>query len=149
MLLLEELENVGCWRNLSPVYFQRIAALAQLKEQAADTVLFREGQSSPCIYFVLQGKVVLEIKGADGGVIPVFEVGPGELLGWSPVLGPGPMTATARTLTRCRLAALDAAQVLDLCARDPEFGVEFFRCLAAALARRLSATRWQLPPAPR
>jgi CRP-like cAMP-binding protein len=149
MILLDELENVSYWRDLCPRYFRHIAALAQLVEFPADTVLFRERQSAPHIYFVLEGEVALTIQAAGERLIALDQVGPGELLGWSPLLRLGPMTATARTLTRCRLTALDADQVLARCQDDPAFGAEFFRCLAAVLARRLSATRRRLPAAPR
>ena len=70
--------------------------------------------------------------------------GPGELLGWSPVLGLGPMTATARTLTPCRLIAIDAGRIVELGKQDPLFGNEFLRRTAIALAKRLNATRLQL-----
>ena len=55
------------------------------------------------------------------------------------------MTATARALTSCRVAALDAEQVRTLAERDTRFGMEFFRSMSAALAERLRATRLQLP----
>jgi CRP-like cAMP-binding protein len=66
------------------------------------------------------------------------------LLGWSPLLDVGPLTATARTLAPTRLLVLDAAQVQALCARDTGFGYEFMRRVARVLSRRLDATRRQL-----
>jgi CRP-like cAMP-binding protein len=71
-------------------------------------------------------------------------IGSGELLGWTPLLGPGPMTATARALTPTQLVVINAAQVLALCTHDPKFGYELLRRTARALARRLAATRLQL-----
>jgi CRP-like cAMP-binding protein len=144
MVLLEELENVSFLRNFSPPCFKQIAMLAQLKEYEAGTGLFAEGEDTSWIFIVLQGDVVLEIQVPGAGSVAVQHVGPGELLGWSPVLGLGPMTAGARALTRCRLAALDAGQIQTLCQRDPWFGVEFYRHIAVTLANRLSATRRQL-----
>jgi CRP-like cAMP-binding protein len=88
--------------------------------------------------------VGLEIKVPDSGGIQIHRVGPGELLGWSPLLGRRAMTASARALTRCRVAALDAGQLAAAWEQDPKFGMAFFRCLAAALAERLHATRVQL-----
>jgi CRP-like cAMP-binding protein len=57
------------------------------------------------------------------------------------------MTATARAVGRCRVAALDAEQILALADLNPKFGREFYRCTAAALAERLRATRLQIPEA--
>jgi CRP-like cAMP-binding protein len=74
----------------------------------------------------------------------VYTAGPGELIGWSPVLEQRRMTATARATTVCRLAAFEADRVRQLCEKDPQFGVAFLRQLALALSERLSHTRRRL-----
>ena len=141
MILLDELAEVEFLRGLSPEYVRRIAQAARLEERLADTVLFREGESCPSVYLVLRGRVALEVGVPGRGAVSVQTVEPGELLGWSPLLRLGPMTATARTLSRCRLAVLDAAQLLALGEHEPRFGVEFLRRTAVAVARRLIAAR--------
>jgi CRP-like cAMP-binding protein len=125
-------------------YLRQIAGLAQLVEHDAGEVIFAEGQPERFIYLILKGAVALDIKVPDFEDIYVHRVGPGELLGWSPLLGRRAMTATARALTRCRLAALDAERVAELAEKDPRFGLEFFRAVAGALAERLHATRLHL-----
>jgi CRP-like cAMP-binding protein len=149
MVLAEELENVAFVRQFTPAHQKKLAGLARLKEHQADDVIFAEGEHCPEVYLVLDGEVGLEIRVPGCGVIEVHRIGPGGLLGWSPVLGGGPMTATAHTATRCRLAALDADQIVALADRDPRFGLEFFRRMSAALAERLRATRLQIPESAR
>ena len=73
------------------------------------------------------GNVALEVRVTGGSEQRVNTVGPGDLLGWSPVLNQLPMTAGARALTPVRLIALDAAKVLALCQQDPRFGFTFMR----------------------
>jgi CRP-like cAMP-binding protein len=144
MILPEEMACIEFLQKLGASYANQIAQLAQLKEYPAGAVLFREGQKSAFIYFVLRGTVGLEIKTPSQKAVPVQTVGPGELLGWSPVLGSHSMTATARALDRCRLAALAVDPLLALCEHDPHFGKAFLRQLATALADRLRATRLRL-----
>jgi CRP/FNR family transcriptional regulator, cyclic AMP receptor protein len=144
MILLDMLEDFDFLRDLAPEHLRQVAEIGQLREYPPGTVLFHEGQASHEVYLVMRGEVTLEVDLPDRGAVPLQTVGPGEPLGWSPVLGLGPMTATARTLSWCRLIALDARRTLTLCADEPRFGVEFFRRMAATLARRLSATRLQL-----
>lgn len=141
MILLDELAEVAFVRGLAPEHVRQLALLARSQECLAGTVLFREGQESASVYLVLRGNVSLEIEVSGRGPVPVQTVTAGELLGWSPVLRLGPMTATARALTRCRLAVLDAARVVALTEQDPRFGVEFLRRTAATMAQRLSAAR--------
>jgi CRP-like cAMP-binding protein len=144
MVPLDELEELAFCEGLAPEHLHLIARAARLQEHLPGTVLFREGHESPYVYLLLQGEVSLEVEVPGEGALSVQELGAGELLGWSPVLGLGPMTGTARTLTRCRLAALAAADVRALGRQDPLFGAEFLRRTATALAQRLRATRLQL-----
>jgi CRP-like cAMP-binding protein len=149
MILPEELEVVGFLKRLDPAHANRIAMLARLQERAPQAVLFEEGCPSAHVYFLLSGAVLLEMKAA-GGPLQIQTVGAGELLGWSPLLGIGPMTATARTVTGCRLAALEVSALLQFCETDPRFGLALMRQIAVVLAERLHATRTRLlnnPPA--
>jgi CRP-like cAMP-binding protein len=144
MILPQELEVVGFLKLLDPAHAGRVAMLARLQERAPQTVLFEEGLPSAHIYFVLSGSVLLEMKVAGGSPIPIQAVGAGELLGWSPLLGIGPMTATARTVTGCRLAALEVPALRQLCDSDPRFGMALMRQVAFVLAERLHAARTRL-----
>lgn len=145
MVLLEELEDIDLLQHFSPTYRKQIAALANLQDCPAGSCIFKEGDHTHQVYLVAEGKVILEIKVPSLGVVQVHRVGPGELLGWSPILRRGVMTATARALSDCRLIALDGEQIRTLTERDTRFGMEFFRAMSAALAERLRATRLQLP----
>jgi CRP-like cAMP-binding protein len=144
MVLLDEIQDLAFFRGCAPELIKQVALVAQLQEHLPGTVLFSEGHPSPWVYLLLQGEVNLEIDVPGHGALLIQTLGSGELLGWSPVLATGPMTATARALTRCRLAALDAAQILKISECDLRFGLEFFRRTALALAQRLRATRLQL-----
>jgi CRP-like cAMP-binding protein len=141
MILPEELEAANALRNLSQGHRNQIATLLRLRECPEGTVLFHEGEESPFIYFVLAGEAHLEIEEPHGETVEVYTAGPGDMLGWSPVLGGRAMTATARTATRCRLAILGADQVQALCKRDPGFAAAFLREVGLILSDRLRHTR--------
>ena len=114
------------------------------EQYPAGSVLFREGEHLHHICIVVEGNVAIEISGPDRRMRRIHTVGTGELLGWSPVLGPAAMTATARALTDVRVVAIDAAAILAVCEADPKFGYAFMRRVANALAARLNANRLQL-----
>ncbi len=144
MVVLETLEKLSFLEGFPPNYLKPLAAVAEVVSVPADEVLFREGEKSPCIYLLISGKVALEIWAAGNGATRIQTVGPGKLLGWTPILTQGPMTARAIALEPCRLVAINAMQVLDACTQNPRFGMEFMRRTAIALSRRLHATRQQL-----
>jgi len=147
MILPEELEGVPFLQALDAPHRNRIAEIAQLQECMQGTLLFREGQNSSHIYWLLSGSISLEVQEPDGEAVEVATAGPGDLLGWSPVLGRRAMTATAWATSRCRLAVLHVPQILALCGRDPHFGSAFHRQIALVLADRLSSARRHLAAA--
>ena len=130
----ETLKHIQFLQDFSDDYLQQLAEMAEIKEFPADGVVFREGQLSPSVYLVVQGNLALEFNVPSRGDMQFQTLGAGELLGWTAVLGPGPMTATARVQTPSTLLVLNAAQIQALCARDPSFGSAFMHHLARALA---------------
>ena len=144
MVALETLKHVDFLEGFPPEYLKPLAAVAEMVSVPAGEVLFREGEESPCIYLVISGKVALEIWATGRGATRIQTVGPGRLLGWTPILTKQPMTAQAVAMEPCRLIALNALQVLEACAQNPSFGMEFMRRTALAVSRRLNATRQQL-----
>jgi CRP-like cAMP-binding protein len=121
-----------------------LADVARVEDISSATVLFREGQESGAVFLVVSGEVALEIASPNRGRLRFQTVGPGELLGWSPLLGQPLMTATARALTPAQVIRLEAAPLLKLCQEHPRFGMEVMRRSASALSKRLAATRLQL-----
>jgi CRP-like cAMP-binding protein len=141
MVLPEELQRVEFLCELGEPNLGKIAAMARLKEHGEGTILFREGEAVPVIYFLLSGEVRLVTDLGNGESLTIYTAGPGEMIGWSPLLGRGEMTATACVSSLCRLAVLDAKQVLRLCEEDPHFGMAFLRQVIVFLSDRLASTR--------
>lgn len=144
MILQEELEGIEFLRNLGDQHLARIAMQATLKEYTPGSVVFGEGQDSSSIYFVLSGEIALSVKEDGGQSVEVYTARAGELIGWSPVLGRHAMTATAQAKTPCRLAVLDASQILEMCQTYPRFGLAFLREIGVTLSDRLQGTRRRL-----
>jgi CRP-like cAMP-binding protein len=141
MILPEELEAIEFLRNLGQAHLTQLALMARLKECQEGSILFHEGQDSPFIYFVLSGEVGLEVEEQGAESAKVYTARPGELLGWSPLLGRRAMTATARAASRCRLAVLSVEQIKALCDKDIRFGLALLRQIGLVVSDRLSNTR--------
>jgi CRP-like cAMP-binding protein len=141
MILPEEMAKVGFLQNLGEPYLSQIAAIARLEECGEGTSLFSEGETSPVFYFILSGEVKLVTQLIDEEPFTIYHAGPGELIGWSSLLGRNAMTATACVSSRSRLAVLDAKRVLKLCQQDPHFGLAFLQQVIVFLSDRLACTR--------
>jgi CRP-like cAMP-binding protein len=144
MLPREGLEGLRFLHGLRAEYLDQIAAIAEARDVPADGFVFREGEASAHVFVVASGRISLLVRVPGHGPVRVHTLGEGELLGWTPLLGAGVMTATARAAVPSRLVALHAPQLLALIEHDPRLGVELMRRVAAALAQRLNSTRLQL-----
>jgi CRP-like cAMP-binding protein len=141
MVLPQELETADFTVEMSEPHLRQLATMARLRECPAGTVLFKEEEDSPFIYCVLRGCVSLQVREPYGESVEVDAVGPGELLGWSPVFGRHAMTASAHTTSPCRLLVFDAKQIVELCERDAQFALAFLRRVGLHVSARLRKTR--------
>jgi CRP/FNR family transcriptional regulator, cyclic AMP receptor protein len=143
-ILAPTLEQLGFLHDMVSDDLEKIADIASVRDFDEYDVVFREGDPAEDIYLVVSGTVSLEVCAAGIGCKQILTLGPGELLGWSSLLGQSRYTARARTPQSTRLVQINVAQLMQLCDQDPRFGYDLMRRTALALAKRLSATRIQL-----
>jgi CRP-like cAMP-binding protein len=135
--------RIPAFAGLHSAEKRAIAAIAAEEKVSAGTVLFRESDPSDDLYFVLAGRVSLGMRAAGPGETIVLSLGPGELCGWSALLG-GRRVATVRITEGGALLRLPGRALRDLCDADPRIGYAVMRQLFAALAQRLHDTRIQM-----
>lgn len=142
--LAEALQVSAFVAVLSPDVTQSLAEGARWKRCPAGTVLFCEGERSDAFYILHCGHVTLDMRLPARGCTQLLTLGPGEIVAWSALVGDGRMTATATAADEVELIELSGSELLKRCDADPQFGYHLMRRLAAALARRLLATRLQM-----
>ena len=123
---------------------QALADAARWRTYSTGTVIFREGERSNTFYIVHRGHVTLDMALPVHGGTRLITLGPGEVVAWSALVGDGRMTATAAAADEVELIELPGPELLKRCEADPQFGYHLMRRLAAALAKRLLATRLQM-----
>jgi CRP-like cAMP-binding protein len=143
-ILLERLRAAPFLAGVAEDNLRRLVPAVQAADYPPATVLFGQGQKLTQVFLLEEGQVALEVHAPRHGAQRVDTVRAGELLGWSPLLGGGPMTATARALTAVRVLALDADRILSLCRQDPALAFALLRRTAEVLAHRLAATRLRM-----
>ncbi|MBI2480121.1 MAG: cyclic nucleotide-binding domain-containing protein [Planctomycetia bacterium] len=140
----ETLRGIQFLRDLPEELIDQLSGVARIVEIPAGAVIFRQGEAASTLYLVVAGNVSLEVCAPGVGCKRILTVGPGELLGWSPVLEQGRLTATARSISATEAVAFSGPQILAICEQNTRFGYEFMKRAALALAKRLNATRLQL-----
>lgn len=141
--VFETLRSLAFFRGMNDSEIRSLASLAKPVEFSAGTVIFNESDVATHSYLIVEGSVLLEICGPDK-CTTILTIGPGELLGWSTMLGAPRLTATARCLETTRAIEVVGSEVLALCEQDHGFGYQLMKCIARTLSGRLTATRLQL-----
>mgnify|MGYP002622853674 CR=1 FL=1 len=142
--ILETLRGVEFLHDIADEHLVRLAEIARPIDFPPRTEMFRESDKAKNVYLIVSGKVSLYMCAPKVGCRQLMEVGPGEIVGWSPLVERERLSDTALTLTDTKTIALNGEEILRLCADNPQFGFEFMRRAAIALSQRLSATRLQL-----
>ncbi len=129
---------------LSPANLMKLVSIAEFKELQSGQYLFREGQENHRVFVLLEGQLDLTMTVPGRGPTRILTLGPSELVAWSAILGEGIMTSSAICVEPAQLIAVDCQSVLEMIRTDSEFGCEFMKMMASALAKRLLATRLQM-----
>ncbi len=139
--ILEELRFSAA---LPSEVLERIAIAASLAHYSQGEFLFREGLDNHNLFLIREGRIALEMNVPGRGPVRLMTLGPGEMVGWSALLGQGRMTASAIVVQDAELVVSPADRLQQECAASGEFGYQLMRQMAEALSRRLVATRLQL-----
>src|SRR5262249_53571811 len=108
--------------GLPPTVRAALAALAARRDYHAGSVLFREGMAADDLFLINSGLVALDLNVSGRGPVRILTIGPGEMLGWSALLGRSSMTATATALEETTAFAISGIQLRSLCDQNYEAG---------------------------
>ncbi len=140
----QELSEFDFCRGLSDTSRIRLAELISPVELGEHQIVFRTGDPAENSYLIADGLVALEICAPGVGCRRMMTAGPGELIGWSPLVEGARYAATARTVGRCRLLKISGSALRQACMADSRFGFEIMRSIVNVLSTRINAARLQL-----
>jgi cAMP-binding proteins - catabolite gene activator and regulatory subunit of cAMP-dependent protein kinases len=141
----ELLRSIPLLADLTEEHQKIIANISSIRPFRENEEIFHEGDTSDCLYLVLDGRVALEIHIPNRGRSRILTVEPQEMLGWSGITDVVPRrTLTARGVCDGRLLCIDAPKLIQACEQDHDLGFVVMHHVANVIAGRLMATRMQL-----
>lgn len=117
---------------------------SRLLKLPASTKLFQEGSVEDEVFIISSGHIRLSMNVPGRGDVPFLTTGPGELVGWSGLIGDGQMTATATSIDDTTLIAMSGKRLKELCNCEKDLGYVLLQRVAQVLSQRLLSTRLQL-----
>lgn len=142
--MLHALRELRFAAGLSDEDVYKLAGISELVSFPAGKTIFTEGSIAEHIFLLRNGRVELRMCAPAQGCMTMLTVEGGDLLGWSPALTQGEMTATAVTIKDTQAIKIAAETLKALCDADHDIGYEMMKRIAIALSRRLTATRLQV-----
>ena len=116
--------------------FVKEAMAATTKENLEEgQVVFREGDPAESFYILVKGRIKLTLGEKSREVYVAYQ--PGEIIGWSSLIGRDTLSATARCLEPTILSKVDRQRFLDILGKYPTEGATLFQRVATMLGNRL------------
>ncbi|MGD0814992.1 MAG: Crp/Fnr family transcriptional regulator [Verrucomicrobiota bacterium] len=129
--------------DMKPEHLKKLVGVAMFKQFERDHVVFREGEPANRFYLICHGKIALECR---SGVhpAPVLQfIGQGDVLGWSWLFPPYYWHFDACTVEATSAIFFYGTRLRDQAEKDPDFGHELMKRVAAVVIKRLQLVRVQ------
>jgi CRP-like cAMP-binding protein len=130
--LQEELKKCKALNNLSEAQLLAVIKAGKTLPAEAGQLLFKEGDDSVAMYFLLSGQV--DIKGKAGNITSIRQY---ELFGEMGVIAKTPRSATMTAFYKSVIFALPRDKFYELVAADRDFGYLFYKNLVDVLIAKL------------
>lgn len=124
--------------ELGPEVIPDIAAHTRLAEVQAGAEILGHRQADRDVYFLLRGRVRINMVATSGRQITYDILDPGEMFGELAAIDGQPRSASVLAEDQCTLGVLSGQHLLELCARHPALALCVMQRLAR-LARGLAA----------
>jgi CRP-like cAMP-binding protein len=148
MVEIDELRRSKVLRDLNDRELAEVAKLGTLWKRPAGVRVITEGSEAAGVYLLQEGRVEVRMTSRDGHEVAIDELGPGDLFGWSSVLGRPTFHGAIWTLEDCTLIVMDGKKLRALFEANNHIGYRVFREIADVVARRLETLRSRLADQP-
>jgi CRP-like cAMP-binding protein len=141
MITIDTLRSCEVFAELTDEELLQILPFCREEQHPKDEVMFSEGDEATTFYILEAGQVSLQYM-----ICPQPEYcqdarilldKPGDFMGWSSLVKPSRMTASALCLTDVNLVAIDSKRLNELMEHDSHIGFALLKELAGSLNKRL------------
>lgn len=123
------------FQDLDRDQLMQVAALVEESSVQPEEVLLAEGDPARYVFVMCKGNAIAQMK-LDRGWISLGLVGPGEVAGWSALIGGQVYPASVKALTPARVARIETAGLTLLMNLEPSIGYPIHRQLSSIFYRQ-------------
>lgn len=135
----EVLRKFKIFEELNDRELEQIAHAAKTEELGEGAHLTEAGFAATTLYLIIDGRVTLHVRGPKGESLPVDELGPGQILGWSTLVGPYIYTATGITAEKTNLIAFNGSKLRQIFEINNHIGYRVLKGMGNVISKRIAA----------
>jgi hypothetical protein len=143
-VLPDHIEAVAIFRDLSEEQISKVLALSEKETLPSGTTVFHQGDEARRLYIVDSGRVAINTSIQDGKWAPVCIVSAGGIFGWSCLVPPYQLTASATTFEETTVTRFEGAELKELFSREPAIGYVMIQNVGGLISSRLKNARLEL-----
>jgi CRP/FNR family cyclic AMP-dependent transcriptional regulator len=136
---VQDLREFKIFEELNDRELETIAKIAKTEELGKGAQLTQVGHSAANLYLIKKGLVTVMTPGPEGRDLPVDEVGPGQIVGWSTLTGPYLYTATTVTAEKATLIVVNGNKLRQVFEINNHIGYRVLKGIGYVVARRMAA----------
>ncbi len=143
MVSTEILRSFSLFSGLGQTELAGIAKLCRERAYESGSLIFTIGGSATDVYLLETGKVDIQIefKIHDYEIMStVYTVGKGEIFGWSALVPPHRLTASARCEGKADVIMINGKELMEFLEKDRRIGYVVMKNLSALISSRLAST---------
>ena len=106
--------------------------------------IYQQGELANRFYLILEGKVLIESKVKERGMVPIRTLGPGDDVGWAWLFPPYYMHFSACAVEPTRTVFFYGTRLREKCQTNHELGYQLMKRVAEVVVRNLNATQQRL-----
>jgi CRP/FNR family transcriptional regulator, cyclic AMP receptor protein len=129
------LAGSGIFQGVDPSAVRALVAQLQSVEFRRGHRIFGEGDPGERLYIIVEGKVKIGRRTADGRENLLTIMGPSDMFGELSIFDPGPRTSSATAITEVSAVSMDRHDLKTWIAGRPEIAEQLLRVLARRLRR--------------
>ena len=135
-----ELRAFKIFEELNDRELETVAKIAKTETLGVGARLTEFGTPASRLYLVREGSVtVMMPAGPAGKEIPVDEIGPGDVIGWSAITGPFLYTASTECSQASTLIVLNSNRLRELFETNNHIGYRVLKGIGNVISRRMAA----------
>ncbi len=131
-------------KDLTREQYDLLSPLFEAFAVPARTAIFKQGDTAAYLYIISRGRVAIKYKPYDGPKITLTHLRPGDIFGWSSVVGSETYTSDAVSTTLIEALRIRGADLMQICIEFPDLGSGILEKLAAAVSPRWVHARKQI-----